>query len=75
MLSWLVGRLVGALAQHYVQQTIEQYKLAHPIVADKAEKSALDVGDEEEEIINAIPETFSGELVRGLPGSGSGQSV
>ena len=76
ILSWLIGRLIGALAQHFVQQSIEQYKLANPIVDDEAELSASLVNnEEEEEVIDATPETFSGELVGGLPGSGSGQSV
>lgn len=71
ILSWFIGRLLGALAQHYVYQTIEQYKLAHPILADEVEAS--EVKDEEEEIIDVYPEDFSGELAGGLPGSG--QSV
>lgn len=73
ILSWMAGRLLGALAQHYVHQTIEQYKLAHPILQDEPE--AVLGEDEEEEITEAVPERFGREFAGGLPGSGSGQSI
>jgi hypothetical protein len=50
LLSWVAGRLIGGLAQHQVEQAINQYKEAHPI-PEVFDESAL----EDEEVIEAVP--------------------
>jgi len=51
LLSWVAGRLLGALAQHCVEQTIRQYKEANPI--PEVYVPAGEAGDEE--VVDAIP--------------------
>lgn len=70
LLSWVAGRLLGALAQHCVEQHIRQYKEEHPI----PEVYAPSDEDGDQEVVDAIPlsemESESEYASRGaMPGS------
>ncbi len=45
VICWPVGRLLGALAQHAVEENINEYKRSHPIPRDAASVGAAAGGE------------------------------
>lgn len=59
VLAWIVGRLVGALAMHFVVQSIDAYKEAHPIPTEtdeQADEEVIEATRADEEGMQAGPD-------------------
>lgn len=55
LVAWVVGRIIGGIAQQHVQATITAYKDAHPIPREVSEVEVELLDGDDEEVIDAIP--------------------